>query len=307
MKLTFLGTGAGAPSRSRNVSAIALSFQERGDLWLFDCGEGTQHRFMESSVSVGRLSTIFITHLHGDHIFGLPGLLSTRSLSGDGRGIDLYGPPGIEEFLETAFRLSETTLGYRLRIIPIGDGHVVTDGDISVECATLDHRIRSFGFRIAERERPGSLDAARAVALGAPAGPLHGRLKRGETIVLPDGRSVSGHDLCGAPIPGRVVVICGDTTHSPASIELARGADLLVHEATFAGEHDDVARISRHSTAGMAASVAAEAGVARLIITHISSRYGGGGEDRLLAEAREVFPETEMARDYMEWEVPRKH
>lgn len=308
MELTFLGTGAGVPSRHRNVAAAAFRPPDRGDLWLFDCGEGTQHQFLRSDLKIGRISRIFVTHLHGDHIFGLPGLLSTCGLSGDPGSIALYGPPGLEEYLRACFRYSGTTISFPLEFHTIEEGEILTDGGMTVRCRRLHHRLTTFGYRLTEEERPGTFDVEKARALGIPAGPLYGLLKRGETVLLPDGRSVDGRTLCGNPKPGRTIALCSDTGYSPGALDLAADVDLLIHEATFTQRRADLADLSLHSTGATAARVALEAGAHRLILTHISPRYVEGNEESpsdLLNEARRIFPNTDLAEDFMNIVVER--
>ncbi|MDB5033993.1 MAG: ribonuclease [Chlorobi bacterium] len=308
MNLTFLGTGAGAPSRHRNVSSMALRLPERGDLWLFDCGEGTQHQFIRSDLRISRVSRIFITHLHGDHLFGLIGLLSTCSLAGDPKRIDIHGPEGLEEYIEVSLRLSGTTLGFPYAVHEVREGMIVEDGGFTVRCRRLLHRMETFGYRVDEPERAGRFDTAAAAALGIPPGPIYGQLKHGEKVVLEDGREIDGAGLCGPVERGRSVVYATDTIYTPEAVELARGADLLIHEATFSEADREIAELSLHSTAAMAARVAREADVGRLLLTHISVRYpgtNGGGTNPLLDEARAIFPATDMAADFMNVELPR--
>lgn len=305
MDLYFLGTGAGMPSKGRNVTSIALRLaEERGTFWLFDCGEGTQHQVLHSPLKLGKLEYIFITHLHGDHIFGLPGLLSSRSYQGGDTPLTLFGPPGIRTYLETALTLSQTHLAYELKVQEIAGGIVFADDQFEVTAAEVEHRIACFGYRVRERDRPGKLDEARLRADGVPAGPLYGRLKRGEDVALDDGRIVRGADYVGAPIAGRTVVIMGDTRRCAAAVELARGADVLVHEATFAADLAPMAQQYYHTTSTDAAEVAAEAGAKALILTHISSRYAGEEAEALAAEARSVFPNTVVAYDHTVVSVP---
>jgi ribonuclease Z len=290
------------------MSALALRLPERAEVWLFDCGEATQHQIMRSDLKVAHLRRIFLSHLHGDHLFGLPGLLASRAQSGDTEPIDVYGPEGIDEYVRAVLRYSYTRLPYEVVVHTVREGQVHEDDRVGVRCAPLEHRVPAFGYRVSERDRAGAFDAAQAAALGIPAGPLYGQLKRGERISLPDGRSIDGHKLVGPPEQGRSVAYCCDTTYSEQSVDLANGVDLLVHEATFA-EHDaDLAAVSGHSTAAVAARVAREAAVGRLVLTHFSARYDTGDEiglGQLLAEARAVFPATELAADFLTLEVPR--
>jgi ribonuclease Z len=309
MEVTFLGTGSAAPTRRRNLPALALKLPGRREVWLFDCGEGTQHRLMGSSISSSRIRRIFISHLHGDHVYGLPGLLGSLSLQGAVRSLDLYGPRGLDELVETVSRLSETRYDFELRIEELTPGTIYRDPGISVTCRVLAHGTPSYGFRIEEAPRPGRFHPERAEELGISPGPLFGQLKSGAEIELPDGRRVRGSELCEPPIPGRVVVIAGDTMPCPAVVELARGADLLVHEATFGEAHRDLAPMRGHSTAAQAATVAREAGVQRLVLTHFSARYQqaeGPSMEDLVREARAIFPSTDAAEDLMTVTVPSR-
>lgn len=307
MELFFLGTGAGMPSRKRNVTSVALNLlQERGTVWLFDVGEGTQHQMLRSHVKPGRLEYIFITHLHGDHLYGLPGMLTSRSYQGGEDPLTIFGPRGIRTFVETALAVSGAQLDYTLNIAEIEEGTVLDDESWTVTAAKLEHRIESYGFRIAEKDAPGRLDIGKLEAEGVRPGPHYAVLKRGETVVLPDGRMLDGAKYVGAPLRGRTVVIFGDTRPCESAIRLARGADVLVHEATYMHERSDQAHRYYHSTALQAALLAKEAGAGSLILTHLSSRYQDEGVHSLLEEARVIFPNAHVAEDLWSFSVPRK-
>lgn len=309
MRITFLGTSAGVPTRARNVSAVALRLPQRGEVWLFDCGEATQHQIQRTDVRLGQITRIFVSHLHGDHVFGLMGLLASSGLAGAAQAIELYGPRGLEEFVRSVARHTGTLVTDSLKINAVEAGTIFEDADYAVACQPLRHRLSAFGYRVTERDRAGHFDAERAAALGVPPGPLYGQLKRGATITLPDGRAISGKDLCGAAIKGRAVAYCTDTTYCRNAVALATEADLLIHEATFADEDAHLARQSTHSTASDAARVAKEACVRRLVLTHVSPRYAPGNAvelPRLLSQARAIFPETIIAEDFMSVEVPRR-
>lgn len=297
------------PTRQRNVSAVALRLPERGEAWLFDCGEGTQQQILRSDLKFSQLARIFITHMHGDHFFGLPGLLATGGMAGHVERMEVYGPPEVERFVRESFRLAEGRFGYALSIHAVREGLVYEDEDFTVTCRQLKHRIPAFGYRVTERDRPGAFDVDKARALAIPSGPLYGRLKNGERITLPDGRTFDGREFCGPPRPGRSFVYCTDTIYCRSAVELARGADVLVHEATYSICDEELARRSLHSTSEMAARVALEAGVGQLLITHFSPRYAPGGAvepEELLREARETFPNTLMARDFFTYDIPRR-
>jgi ribonuclease Z len=306
LEITFLGTSAGVPTRSRNVSCVALRLPQRGEVWLFDCGEGTQHQLLRSNLKISQISKIFISHMHGDHLFGLPGLLATAGLAGGAKLIDVYGPQGLKEYLSSTTNYSETRFSYTLRVNTVKPGVVFEDGDFKVICDQLRHRISSFAFTSIEADRPGRFKLERAEELGIPKGPVYGELKQGKVVTLPDGRTLNGSEFTGPPIKGRRFTYCTDTIYCKSAVEIARGADLLVHEATFSNSDLDLAQQSLHSTTGMAARVAQEAGVQRLVITHISPRYAFGAEkspEDLLEEARSVFPHTDLAHDFLTLEI----
>lgn len=313
MKLTFLGTSSATPTRKRNVSALALTFVQRGVWWLFDCGEGTQHQVLRSPLKLSRLERIFITHLHGDHIFGLPGLLASRSL-GDSADepLTIHGPTGIRRFVENALGITRTHLAYPLHFAEIeADSRpstILSESDVRVECAPLAHGITVFAFAVVESDKPGRLDVDRLRELGVPQGPLYAELKAGKSITLPDGNIVDGREFVGQTIRGRKVVICGDTMPNPNTAAIARDADVLVHEATFIDEDGDLARRANHSTARQAAQAAVDAGARTLILTHFSPRYDAAEHQRmpaLLEEARSVFANTLLAEDMWTYTVPR--
>lgn len=296
------------PTRSRNVSCVALRLKQRGEVWLFDCGEATQHQLLRSDLKISQITRIFITHMHGDHIFGLMGLLATCGMAGHARRITIYGPKGLERYVRECAALSQTRFSYPAEVETTEPGEVFEDEEFKVTCGELSHRTTAFGYRVEEKDRPGAFDVERARTLGVPEGPLYGRLKRGESVELSDGRVIAGSDLTGETETGRKLAYCTDTTFCRGAVELARDADMLIHEATFAGKDTELARQSMHSTAEMAARVAREARVRQLVITHISPRYVEGNAltaQDLLAEARAVFPDTILARDFLTLEIPR--
>jgi len=309
VQITFFGTSSGVPTRSRNVSSVALRLPQRAEVWLFDCGEGTQHQLLRSDLKISQITRIFITHMHGDHIFGLMGLLASYGLAGNPTRIDVYGPPGLNEYLKACERYSFTHLSYPLKVYTVEPGIVYEDDEYIVSCGLLKHRVTAFGYRIEEKDRPGRFHVEKAKELGIPSGPLYGKLKRGEQITLPDGRVINGADLCGQMEVGRKFVYCTDTVFCDGAVELAQDADVLIHEATFSHLDAELAFQRLHSTSTMAAQVALAAGVKRLIMTHFSPRYAPGNAlqlSDLLAEAKAIFPNTEMAYDFLVYEVPRR-
>ncbi|MCK9905431.1 ribonuclease Z, partial [Frankia sp. Cpl3] len=275
------------------VSGIALRFTQTGKWWLFDCGAGTQHQIMRSNLKVSQLDKIFITHLHGDHLYGLIGLLASRSLRGGApEEVTIYGPPGIDRYVEGIMAVSPVYLQYPLSIRIVSPGKVFAHEEISVEAASVKHRVPALAYAVTETAKPGAFRADLAKAAGVPAGPLYGALKRGETIQLYDGRIIEGSQFVGPAQPGRKVVYSGDTEPCQAMVGLAAGADVLIHEATYAHVDALLAKRSGHSTSLQAAQIARDADVSKLILTHVSPRYERDQEtslDLLLAEAREVF------------------
>ncbi|NJL23699.1 MAG: ribonuclease Z, partial [Leptolyngbyaceae cyanobacterium SM1_3_5] len=211
MQITFLGTSSGVPTRSRNVSSLALRLPQRSEVWLFDCGEGTQHQILRSDVRISQITRIFITHMHGDHIYGLMGLLASCGLAGNPSRIDIYGPSRLEDYLRAAGKFSQTHFGYPVKVHTVQPGLVFEDDEFTVGCAALEHRVPAFGYRVAEKDKPGRFNVEKAIELGIPSGPLYGKLKRGETVTLPDGRSIDGATLCGETEIGRKFVYCTDT------------------------------------------------------------------------------------------------
>ena len=309
MQITFLGTSSGVPTRARNVSGVALRLPQRSEVWLFDCGEGTQHQLLRCDVRISQIRRIFITHMHGDHIFGLMGLLASCGLAGNPERIDIYGPPDLDEYLKACRRYSQTHFSYPIKVHTVKPGQVLDDADFSVRCDLLKHRVPAFGYRVAEKDRAGSFDVAKAQKLGIPSGPLYGQLKRGEQVTLADGRQINGVDLCGPTEIGRKFVYCTDTIYCDSAVELARDADVLIHEATFAHQDAELAYQRLHSTSTMAAQVALGAQVRQLLMTHFSPRYAPGNAielKHLLQEARAIFPNTDMASDFWTYEVPRR-
>lgn len=307
MELYFLGTGAGMPSRERNVTSIVLKlYEERGTFWMFDCGEGTQHQVLRSPLRLSKLEKLFITHLHGDHLYGLPGLLTSRSYQGGEKPLTIYGPPGLKQFLDVVLSTSDAHLDYELEVVEIREGVVFEDEGFMVETALLEHRIDSYGYRIVEKDKPGRLLHEKLLQDGVPQGPLYARIKRGETVTLPDGRQITPSLYVAPPIPGRIVVILGDTRVCENSRRLSRNADVLVHEATFGADLEDRARRYFHSTSVEAARAAKECGVKQLIMTHFSSRYADEEVGRLVEEAMAFLPDVYSAHDFWSFPIPRK-
>jgi ribonuclease Z len=306
LSVTFLGTSAARPTVERNVSALALV--REGETLLFECGEGTQRQMMRYGVSFA-LSEIFFTHFHADHFLGVIGLIRTLGLQGREAPLRLYGPRGAKRVLTAAIELGVERVPFPVDIEEVKPGTVLRGaGDgrragYEIHVFATEHGGGSVGYALREHERPGRFDPERARAAGVPEGPLWGRLQRGEAVTLADGRTVGPEGIVGPPRRGRLVVFTGDTRPCAAVVDAAAGADLLIHEATFAEEEKERARETGHSTAREAAQVALAAGARRLVLNHVSARYSVSA-DELAREAREVFRETTVAKDGMTMEVP---
>lgn len=301
LSLRFLGTSAARPTVERGVSSIALV--REGETLMFDCGEGTQRQMMRYGVSFS-LGDIFFTHFHGDHVIGAIGLFRTLALQGREEGIRLWGPRGAKRVLRAITHFGVDRIGFPVDIEELAPGDAVKRSGYSVIPFAAAHGgAPALGYALVEEERRGRFNPELARELGVPEGPMWGQLHRGIAVTLDDGRVIDPSVLVGPRRPGRKVVLSGDTRPSDATVEMARGADVLVHEATFGDEERARAAETGHSTAREAAEVAARAGVRRLVLTHFSARYSRDTSD-LLREARERFAETVAARDGYEADVP---
>ena len=299
MKVVFLGTSGSLPTPDRSSSCVAVKIG-RGVI-LLDCGEGAQRQMVAAHIGFSRVKQIFITHLHGDHVLGVPGLLQSMTLQRREEPLDIFGPRGLHAFLQGV----SSTLGgpaFPVAVHEIGEPGVVYEGNsFKVEVCRGDHRLESWAYAIKEKPRPGRFHPEKARALGVPEGTLWKQLQEGEDVEV-SGGIIKSLDVADAPRLGRVIVYSGDTRPSEEVVRLASGADLLIHEATFADDLIERAKEDGHSTFSQAAGVAVQAGVKRLILTHISSRYGDVSP--LLEAAVKVFPYTIVASDFLEVEVP---
>jgi ribonuclease Z len=300
LAVRLLGTSASRPTVERNVASVAIV--REGETLLVDCGEGTQRQMMRYGVSFG-LADIFFTHFHADHVIGVIGLLRTMSLQGRTDPLRIWGPRGAQRTLKRAEDFGMDRLTFPIQVEELDAGKVIGRKDYSIVTFPVDHRgSRSLGYALVEEERKGRFNPELARSMGIPEGPLWGEIHRGRTVTLDDGRVIEPSVLVGAKRPGRRVVVTGDTRPCAGTIDAARGADLLVHEATFGHEEHERAVETGHSTAREAAAVARDAGVRSLVLTHFSARYSRDASD-LAREAREVFENTVVGRDGLEIEV----
>jgi ribonuclease Z len=292
LSVMFAGTAGSVPSARRGLPALLV--RHGGERILIDCGEGTQRQLIRSSGLV-ELTDVFITHLHLDHWLGLPGLLKSLDLRDRERPLAIHGPPGLGEVMQT-MRKVYGRLGFVVNVIELEAGGSVRRGTLDIQPVNVRHRGLAYGYVFAEDERPGRFDDALAARLGVEFGPDFGRLQRGETV-----NGVRPEQVIGEPRAGRKLVVSGDTAPCETLAIAAHEADLLIHEATFAEDERERAALTGHSTAAQAAQIAHDADVRMLALTHVSARYGGR---ELRDQAREVFPGTELPRDFDTVEIP---
>ncbi len=298
LDLVFLGTSGSVPTARRGLAGTLV--RRGGERILVDCGEGTQRQLLRSTVGLIELPEVLLTHYHADHYLGLPGMLKTFALRGREAPLTVYGPPGLRELFGGLQRIFGR-LTYRLELVELRDGDTLDRGDYRILVFGVSHGIAANGYAFAELPRPGRFDVATARELRVPEGPMFGQLQAGETVQLPGGAEVRPEQVLGPPRPGRRLVLAGDTAPAATVLEVAQQADLLVHEATFAEEERDRADETLHSTAAGAAALAKAAGVRMRARTHLSNPYFG---PEIAREARAVFPETVVPRDFDIIDVP---
>lgn len=295
IEIFILGSGASLPTLRRHNTSVTL--HRNGEVFLIDCGEGTQLQWRRAGLRFSKLRAVCISHLHGDHINGLVGFLQTLSLSDRTAPLLLIGPPGIKAYIRAARQHLGLRLTYTLDVRERSRGTCLEGQGYRLTCATLDHGVATLGFALIEDNRPGRFNVEAAARLGVPEGPLFGKLQRGETITLDDGTRVEPAQVLGPPRPGKKVTYCVDTRPTEAAIGLARGADVFLCDSTFASDLADEAARRGHSTAAQAAGMARSAEVEELLLIHISARYHDARP--LLEEAALVFPKVRVAEDLM--------
>jgi ribonuclease Z len=298
LDIVFLGTSASAPTAGRAPAALLV--RRGGERLLFDCAEGTQRQLMRSTLGLPDLEDVFLTHFHGDHTLGLPGMLKTFALRQRELPLTVYGPPGLRDLFASLRRIYGR-VSYPIEIVEVRPGETLERDGYRILVFPVHHGVAAVGYAVDEDDRPGRFDVAGADALGVPPGPERGALQRGDSITLDDGRVVTADAVLGPARPGRRIVVTGDTAPVETVRVLAEGADVLVHEATFSEDERERAADTLHSTARQAAEVAAAADVRLLALTHLSPRYFGS---ELLDEAKAVFERTVAPRDFDVIEVP---
>ena len=300
LNVLFLGTSAARPTVERNVAGLVVT--REGESLLFECGEGTQRQMMRYGASFA-LSDVFFTHFHADHFLGLVGLVRTLALQGRAEPMRLFGPTGGKKILTEALGMGVERGGFEVEITELKPGTSLAREGYEIRAYAVEHGGGAIGYALVEKDRLGRFDPERAKALGVPEGPMWGKLQRSQSVTLEDGTVVSPETIVGPPRAGRKLVYTGDTRPCKATIEIAQGADLLIHEATFGEEEAERAKETQHATAKEAATVAKMAGARQLCLTHLSARYSRDPAP-LLEEAKAVFPETLIAKDGMVIDVP---
>ena len=299
MQIIFLGTGGGVPSPTRSLPSIVLNFE--GKILMFDCGEGTQLQMFKMKVGLSRDMKIFISHLHGDHIFGLPGLIQTMSLLGREKKLEIYGPKGIKEFFKCFIENVKFDLGFPVEVKEVSEGVVCRDKRFKIVAKKAEHSILNLAYAFIESKKPGKFHPEKALELGVPKGPLWHKLQHGRKVKLPDGRIIEPRQVTDEPRPGLKIVYSGDTKPCKNVLKLAKNADILIHECTFDDNLAEKAEVEWHSVPSMVADLAKKASVKSLYLTHISARYRDASI--LEEQAKKIFSNVKVAEDFMKIEV----
>jgi ribonuclease Z len=300
MKVVFLGTAASIPTDARALPSIVV--KRRNEVFMFDCGEGVQRQMIRARVGFHRKMRVFVSHMHGDHVLGLPGLLQSMSLLDRREKLWIYGPVGIRAFVEAIKETVQFVLTFPVDICEIKCDSVIRDEkEYYVEAVRASHVVPSFGYALVEKPRAGRFSPDKAKALGVPEGPLWSRLQHGKNVKNTAGRIVKPEQVVGATRPGLKIAYSGDTRSTRSLVRLAKDADLLIHEATLMDELADRAKRDGHSTPSQAARIAKQARAKRLILTHVSARYRDVAP--MLKEARKIFKATDVAEDFMTFEL----
>ena len=301
LQVIFLGTAASIPTVERALPSVVV--KRKNELFMFDCGEGVQRQMIKARVGFHKKMKVFVTHMHGDHVLGLPGLLQSMSLLDRTRKLEIYGPVGIKEFIKAIQRTVQFVLTYQVEICEIeNEGVVCEENEYYVQVAQTDHVIPSFAYALIEKPRPGKFNPEKADRLGIPEGPLWSKLQHGEKVKLPTGKMVTPEQVVGSQRVGRKIVYSGDTRPVKSLEKLAESADLLIHEATLDDDLTERAEEDGHSTPSQAARTAKKAKAKRLVLTHISSRYKSASP--LLEQAKKIFPNVDVAEDFTKIEIP---
>jgi ribonuclease Z len=293
MEIIFLGTSGGLPTKDRNLPAIAI--RSKGKIILLDCGEGCQIQMVKAGLSLLKVTHILITHLHGDHFLGLPGLLQTCKLLNRKRGLDIIGPPGLADFMADMEKIIRVSEHYDINISEVHGGETIEHPQYIIKCKKVKHSVHSLAFSLEEKPHPRKFRPENAKELEIPKGPLWKKLQMGKTVQLSDGRIIQPSQVSGPPVKRTKIVYSGDTLPCPEMVQIASNADILIHESTYTDSQTDRALETQHSTTIQAAGTAKQANVKKLILTHISPRYKSA--DEIVNEAKTIFANTSIAND----------
>lgn len=303
LQVVFLGTAGSVPTLKRSLPSVAI--KRKGELILFDCGEGVQRQMIQAKLGFHKKMKIFVTHMHGDHVLGLPGILQTMSMMDRKKKLKVYGPPGTQAFVDAVQRTIQFVLTFPLKIFEIEHEGVAYEGkEYKIYAVWADHVIPSLAYALAEKPRPGKFYPTKAKKLGVPEGPFWGRLQNGSAVKLPDGREIKPEQVMGPLRPSRKIVYTGDTRPFSGLIKLAENADLLIHDCTLDDELSEKAWEDGHSTPSQAAEIAKKAKAKKLVLTHISARYKT--PKILLEQAKKIFSAVDVAQDFMRINIPLK-
>lgn len=301
LEVVFLGTAGSIPTPKRSLPAVLI--KRKGEQIMFDCGEGVQRQMITAGLGFHRKMKVFVTHMHGDHVLGLPGLIQTMALLDRREKLEVYGPLGIRKFMESIRETVQFALTFPIEIREVEEaGAICEEKEYSVQAVWSNHVIPSLAYALVEAPRPGKFYPEKAKALGVPEGPLWGRLQHGKKVKLENGKIVKPEEVMGPPRPGRKIVYTGDTKPFNELAKFAANADLLIHDATLDDELAERAEEDGHSTPSQAAKTAREAKVKKLVLTHISARYKDAS--KLLKQAKKIFKNTVVAEDFLKMEIP---
>lgn len=297
MEITFLGTSSAVHSNTRSHPSIVL--KAFGETILFDCGEGTQRQLIYAKISPMKISKIFITHYHGDHILGIPGLLQSMSFRGRETKLTIYGPKGLDNLRDAISSLGFPNFDFPLEWIEVDSGSIIENDEYVIKAQRVKHNTLTLAYSVEELKKPRFL-RQKAIELGVPVGPDFGKLHNGIAVEV-DGKIIKPEQVLGPPRKGHKITYSGDTMPCEEMIEFAKESDLLIHESTYKTEDKDKADLHAHSTSKDAAEIALYSNSKKLILTHISTRYTDVND--LLTQAREIFENTELAEDLMKEEL----
>ena len=297
MEIIFLGTSSAVHSYNRNHPAIIL--KAFGETFLFDCGEATQRQLIFAKVSPMKISKIFLSHYHGDHILGLPGLIQSMNFRGREKKLTIYGPKGLYDLKDSLFKLGYSKIEFPIEFIEIGSQTIESDEDYIIKSQHVNHNVPCLAYSVEELKKP-RFNREKAIELGVPVGPDFGRLHNGEEVEI-DGKIIKPEQVLGPPRKGNKITYSGDTTPCSEMVDFAKDSTILIHESTYMSEDADKAVENFHSTSADAAKIAKDSNSKELILTHFSTRYTQ--TDGLLKEAKEIFENTKLAKDFMKIDI----